>query len=106
VLLACSRLAAVLLAQALPDLSGTWTIDRGRTDRAVLPSTGTASAAFSAGGSAEQVTLRQTATELTVIARGTSPIVYKLDGSDTWYPSLEAKATWQDGKLIIGGTPK
>src|SRR5262245_59240862 len=88
-------------AQAPTDLSGTWTIDRARTDRPVLPTTGTASAAFSAGGTAEQLTFRQTGTELTVTPRGASAIVYKLDGTDTWYPSLEAKTAWQDGRLVI-----
>src|SRR6185503_607563 len=99
--IALSIVSGTMHAQTPPDLSGTWTIDRARTDRPVLPSTGTASAAFSAGGTAEQLILRQTANELTVTPRGASSLVYKLDGTDTWYPSLEAKAAWQDGRLVI-----
>ena len=106
VVLSIAVAAVIVRAQAAPDLSGTWIIDRTRTEQAVLPRVGTASAAFSAGGTAERLVIRHTPTELSVTAGSAMPFVYKLDGTDTWYPSLEAKAALDGARLVITWTRK
>jgi len=91
-------------AQASPDFSGTWTLDRARTDPALLPRSESAGAAFSGGGASDRLVIRQTPAELSVTPGTAAAIVYKLDGNATWYPSLEATARWEQQTLVITWT--
>jgi hypothetical protein len=98
--------ATTVLAQAATDLSGTWTLDPSKSDRfPPPPSAGALGAAGSrgaAGAPANQIVIRQTPAELTVL-QGTSTYTYKLDGTESWTPPAETKAVakWEDGRLVI-----
>jgi len=78
-----AMLGAVILpfttsAQGKPDFSGTWTMDAARSDPAPAGRGG--------GGGAATVTIKQTASELTVQSegrQGPQTMTYKLDGSES-----------------------
>jgi hypothetical protein len=66
------------IAQAHPDLSGTWTIDAARSDPAPAPA---------------QILIRQTPADLS-IQRGAQTITYNFDGTETFaFIQNEVRAT-------------
>jgi hypothetical protein len=92
--------ATLAFAQAKPDFAGTWTPE------------GDAAAAPAGGGGGRgmggPMTVKQTATELTVErtgGRGPSTTTYKLDGSETKITMGQGEATasakWEGSKLVI-----
>ena len=101
--------AALVVALAVagyaqnPDFSGTWTPD-------VDPAAAAAAGGGGGGGRgmAGPMTVKQTATELTVertTGRGPVTTVYKLDGSETdvtmGQMTAKVSAKWDAGKLVI-----
>ncbi|MEP6916954.1 MAG: hypothetical protein ABJC89_14975 [Acidobacteriota bacterium] len=109
--------AAVAFAQAKPDFSGTWTIDADASGMAAPPAGGAPPAGAPGGGGGGggrggggPMTVKQTATELTVERAGRNggaPVatVYKLDGtpSTVQMGQNEGSATtkWDGSKLVI-----
>jgi hypothetical protein len=103
-------LAVAGYAQQKPDFSGTWTPD---TDAATTSTTTTTTTAPPAGGGggrgpAGPMTVKQTATELTVETQGRNgpqSRVYKLDGSETdmqmGQMTAKVSAKWDGSKLVI-----
>ena len=91
--------ATIAFAQAKPDFSGTWSPDP--------PPAADAGGGRGMGGG--PMTVKQTATELSVVSagRGGTPQtrVYKLDGSETKYAAGQgeavATAKWDGNKLVI-----
>jgi hypothetical protein len=98
-------------AQSKPDFSGTWTLDASRSETPAL-GRGGRGGGRGGGGAAGPVTIKQTATELTVeVNRGgqTVTTVYKLDGTPTEVAGGRggtgtAKAHWDGSKLVIETT--
>ena len=105
-------LGAVILpfttsAQGIPDFSGTWTMDAARSDPAPAGRGG--------GGGAATVTIKQTASELTVQSegrQGPQTMTYKLDGSESKNEQMGrggamtvvSKAKWDGSSLVIDTT--
>jgi hypothetical protein len=94
--------AAGVFAQAKPDFSGTWTVDAEKT---------TAAGGRAGRGGGGGFTLKQDATSLTMTSsrEGSSPVVYKLDGSSVQVPGrggamMAAKATWEGNTIVITTT--
>jgi hypothetical protein len=88
------------LAQAHPDLSGTWTID---------PSKSNPAPAVAAGGgrgaalTSNQIMIRQTPIDVS-IQRGAQTITYNLDGSETFAfirGEVRATAAWEGDRFVI-----
>jgi len=89
--------ATLAFAQAKPDFSGTWT-----------PEVDPAAAAGGRGMGGGPLTVKQTATELTVDSQGRGgpqTRVYKLDGTETKITMGQNEATatakWEGSKLVI-----
>lgn len=93
-------MASIAFAQAKPDFSGTWTPE---------PAAGAAAGGGGGGrGMAGPMTVKQTATELTIertTGRGPMTQTYKLDGSESKIQmgqmSGTATAKWDGNKLVI-----
>jgi hypothetical protein len=108
-----AMLGAVILpfttnAQGKPDFSGTWTMDAARSDPAPAGRGG-------GGGGAATVTIKQSATELTVQSegrQGPQTMTYKLDGSESKNEQMGrggamtvvSKAKWDGASLVIDTT--
>jgi hypothetical protein len=114
VTLALAALVAVPalgLAQAKPDLSGSWTLNNDKSDPA--PARGGGGGGGRGGGGrgggvAAQMTIKQTPTQLTIdrtMGQGTQTAVYKLDGTESTNTvgagEAKSKAMWQGPKLVI-----
>ena len=102
-------------AQANPDLSGTWTLDEGKSDPAPAAPAGRAGARADAGPAtagrggrggglpANQLVISQTPAAV-IIAQGPQNLTYKFDGTETFYfqnGEIRATAAWDGGKLIV-----
>jgi hypothetical protein len=107
--------ASVAFAQAKPDFSGAWTLDAEASGMAA-PAGGAAPGGGAPGGggggggrgNAGPMTVKQTATELSVERQGRGGMqttVYKLDGTPTTMTMGQGEATitskWDGSKLII-----
>jgi hypothetical protein len=98
-------------AQTQPDFSGKWVM----VDPAPAAASGNAARGRGAGGGGFQpgfgpeITLKQDATTLAITRGQGSPLIYKLDGSESknmvtregQQQEQVAKATWAGGKLSI-----
>ncbi|MEO8076793.1 MAG: hypothetical protein ABI818_10715 [Acidobacteriota bacterium] len=102
--------AAVAFAQAKPDFSGTWTIDAEASGMAAPPAGAPAGGGGGGRGGGGPLTVKQTATELTVERggrNGGAPVatVYKLDGTPSTVQMGQnegsATAKWDGSKLVI-----
>ena len=114
VLLLAATMAVILpfaarpQAQAKPDFSGTWTLDAAKSDP---PPQGRGGG----GGGGGTMTIKQTATELSVQTegrQGPQTMTYKLDGSESkneqmgrgGAQTLVSKAKWDGSSLVIDTT--
>jgi hypothetical protein len=104
-------------AQAKPDFSGSWTMDQAKSDPAPARGGGGAGGGGARGGGgggrggggvAMQLTIKQTATALTIdraMGQGTQTAVYNLDGSESsntmGQGQAKSKAVWDGSKLVI-----
>jgi len=112
VLLLAATMAVILpfaarpQAQAKPDFSGTWTLDAAKSDP---PPQGRG------GGGAGTMTIKQSATELSVQTegrQGPQTMTYKLDGSESkneqmgrgGAQTIVSKAKWDGSSLVIDTT--
>ena len=107
---------SLALAQAKPDLSGTWTFDEAKSDPAPARAGGGGGGGGRGGGRmggapATAMTIKQSAAELTMdrtTAQGAQTVVYKLDGSEsknTIGPGpATSKAMWDGNKLVVTTT--
>ena len=95
-------------AQSKPDFSGTWTMDAAKSDPAPQGRGG-------GGGGGGSVTIKQTATELSVQTegrQGPQTMTYKLDGSESSNEQMgrggavtvKSKAKWDGSTLVIEST--
>jgi len=95
-------------AQGKPDFSGTWTMDTAKSDPAPQGRGG----GGMGGGS---VTVKQTATELSITSegrQGPQTMTYKLDGSESTNQvmgrggaqTVKSKAKWDGSSLVIDTT--
>ena len=91
-------------AQGKPDFSGKWTLDEAKSDPAPAGGGGRGGAM----GSAASMTIKQTATQLTVdrvMGQGAQTAVYKLDGSESvnqmGMGQAKSKASWDGSRLVI-----
>jgi hypothetical protein len=105
-----AMLGAVILpftagAQGKPDFSGTWTMDAAKSDPAPAGRGG-------GGGGAATLTIKQTATELSIQSegrQGPQTMTYKLDGSESkneqmgrgGAQTVVSKAKWDGASLVI-----
>jgi hypothetical protein len=94
-------------AQKKPDFSGSWAPDAPPADATTAPPAGGGGGGGGRGGGGP-MTVKQTATELTVertTGRGPQSTTYKLDGSETEMPMGQAtakvSAKWDGDKLVI-----
>jgi hypothetical protein len=106
-----AMLGAVILpfaagAQGKPDFSGTWTLDAAKSDPAP---------AGRGGGGAATMTIKQTATDLSIQTegrQGPQTMTYKLDGSESkneqmgrgGAQTVVSKAKWDGASLVIDST--
>ena len=112
VLLLAATMAVILpfaaRAQGKPDFSGTWTLDTAKSDP---PPAGRGGG----GGGAATLTIKQTATELSIQSegrQGPQTMTYKLDGSESkneqmgrgGAQTIVSKAKWDGASLIIDTT--
>jgi hypothetical protein len=114
VLLLAATMAVILpfaarpLAQVKPDFSGTWTLDAAKSDP---PPQGRGGG----GGGAGTLTIKQTATELSIQSegrQGPQTMTYKLDGSESkneqmgrgGAQTIVSKAKWDGSSLVIDTT--
>src|SRR6476619_2416562 len=93
-------------AQTKPDFSGTWTMDTAKSDP---PPQGRGGGGGGGGGT---LTIKQTASELSVTSEGRGgpqTMVYKLDGSESTNQvmgrggaqSVKSTAKWDGSSLVI-----
>ena len=102
---------ALSLAQAKPDLSGSWTLNNDKSDPAPARGGGGGGGGRGGGrggGVAAQMTIKQTPTQLTIdrtMGQGTQTAAYKLDGTESTNTvgagEAKSKAVWQGPKLVI-----
>ena len=108
-------LPSAALAQGKTDFSGSWTFDEAKSDPA--PARGGGGGGGGGGGRgggrmggapATAMTIKQSATELTIdrtTAQGSQTAIYKLDGSDstnTIGPGpATSKASWDGARIVI-----
>lgn len=103
---------ALSVAQAKPDLSGSWTLNNDKSDPAPARGGGGGGGGRGGGGRgggvAAQMTIKQTPTQLTIdrtMGQGTQTAVYKLDGTESANTvgagEAKSKAAWQGPKLAI-----
>jgi hypothetical protein len=105
-------LPAAGLAQAKADFSGTWTLDEAKSDPAPARAGGGGrGGGRMGGGPATAMTIKQTASELSIdrtTAMGAQTAVYKLDGSESTNTmgmgSASSKASWDGARLVIAST--
>ena len=112
VLLLAATMAVIIpftaRAQGKPDFSGTWTLDTAKSDPAPAGRGG-------GGGGAPTLTIKQTATELSIQSegrQGPQTMTYKLDGSESkneqmgrgGAQTLVSKAKWDGASLVIDTT--
>jgi hypothetical protein len=112
VLLLAATMAVIIpfaaRAQGKPDFSGTWTLDTAKSDPAPAGRGG-------GGGGAATLTIKQTATELSIQSegrQGPQTMTYKLDGSESkneqmgrgGAQTLMSKAKWDGTSLVIDTT--
>jgi hypothetical protein len=110
VLLLAATMAVIIpftaRAQRKPDFSGTWTLDTAKSDP---------TPAGRGGGGAATLTIKQTATELSIQSegrQGPQTMTYKLDGSESkneqigrgGAQTVVSKAKWDGASLIIDTT--
>jgi hypothetical protein len=97
------------IAQSKPDFSGTWNLDASQSDM------GRGGRGGRGGGGAASITIKQTATTLTIESQGrggTQTLTYKLDGSESTNEmpgrggatTATSKAHWDGAKLIVETT--
>ena len=93
-------IATIAFAQAKPDFSGTWTPDQ--------PAAAAPGGGGGGRGGGGPMTVKQTATELTVESQGRNGAMtrtYKLDGTPTKVTMGQGEATvtakWDGNKLVI-----
>ena len=102
-------------AQAKPDLSGKWTLDEAKSDpapaRAGGGGRGGRGGGRMGGGPATAMTIKQTATDLTIertTPMGTQTATYKLDGTESrntmGMGTASSKASWNGARLVIDST--
>ena len=95
-------------AQSKPDFSGTWTMNAEKSDPAPQGRGG-------GRGPAGPVTIKQTATELSITTEGRQgplTLTYKLDGSESSNEmpgrggsmTVKSKAKWDGSKIVIETT--
>jgi len=103
-------LPSAALAQDKTDFSGAWTFDEAKSDPAAARGGGRGGGRMG-GAPATAMTIKQSATELTIdrtTAQGTQTAVYKLDGSDstnTIGPGpATSRATWDGTRIVITTT--
>jgi hypothetical protein len=95
-------------AQAKPDFSGTWTMNAEKSD----PPPQRGGGGGGGRGPAGPITIKQTATELSITSegrQGPQTLTYKLDGSVSTNPGrggMEVKSTakWDGSTLVIETT--
>jgi hypothetical protein len=99
---------ALSLAQAKPDLSGSWTLNNEKSDPAPARGGGGGRGGGRGGGVAAQMTIRQTPAQLSIdrtMGQGTQTAVYKLDGTESTNTigpgEAKSKAVWQGPALVI-----
>jgi hypothetical protein len=100
---------ALSLAQAKPDLSGSWTLNNEKSDPAPARGGGGGGRGGGRGGGvAAQMTIKQTPAQLSVdrtMGQGTQTAVYKLDGTESTNTvgagEAKSKAVWQGATLVI-----
>jgi hypothetical protein len=106
-------LPSLVLAQAKPDFSGTWTFDEAKSDPAPARAGGGGGRGGGrmGGAPATAMTIKQTAGELSMdrtTAQGAQTVVYKLDGSESTNTigmgPATSKAMWDGNKLVITTT--
>ena len=112
----CIALPSTGLAQAKPDFSGVWTFDEAKSDPAPARAGGGGGGGGRGGGRmggapATTMTIKQSATELTIdraMAQGAQTAVYKLDGSESTNTigmgPAASKATWSGATLVVTTT--
>lgn len=102
----------VVIAQAPPDFSGSWALDK---EASAIPKMGGGPGGGGGGRlggmAAESIAIKQTAAEITRDAKMTERTitrVYKLDGSEsvneTPRGQLKTKSKWDGAKLVTTGT--
>jgi hypothetical protein len=106
-------LPSLVVAQAKPDFSGTWTFDEAKSDPAPARAGGGGGRGGGrmGGAPATAMTIKQTAGELSMdrtTAQGAQTVVYKLDGSESTNTigmgPATSKAMWDGNKLVITTT--
>jgi hypothetical protein len=98
-------------AQAKPDFSGTWTMNAEKSDPPPQRGGGGGGGGGGRGGGGP-ITIKQTATELSITSegrQGPQTLTYKLDGSVSTNPGrggMEVKSTakWDGSTLVIETT--
>ena len=113
-LILCLVLPAAGWAQAKTDFSGGWTFDEATSDPAPARGGGGGGGGGGRGGGrmggapATAMTIKQSATELTIdrtTAQGNQTAVYKLDGSDSTNTigpgSATSQASWDGARIVI-----
>src|SRR5438874_3241599 len=121
ILMLALGLPAATWAQSKPDFSGTWTFDAEKSDPPPQRQRGGGGGGGGGGGRgpAGPITIKQSATELSITSegrQGPQTLTYKLDGSVSTNPGrggMEVKSTakWDGSTLVIetaqdmGGTP-
>lgn len=93
--------AAFVAAQAKPDFSGSWTLDK---EKSVMPAPPGGGGGRGGGAPAEAITIKQTPTELTITA-GERVTVHKLDGTEYELAggrggASKATSKWDGAKLV------
>jgi len=106
-------------AQSKPDFSGTWTLNAEKSDPPPQRGGGGGGGGGrmgGGGGAAGPVTIKQTATDLTITSegrQGPSTLTYKLDGSESSNEmmgrggasmTVKSKAKWDGSKIVIETT--
>lgn len=115
VALALVASAGLALAQGPTDFSGTWTMDREKSDPPPTMGSGAGPGPGGGmGGGMGNVTLvvTQTATHLTIERKtdaGSTKTVYALDGSESTNPGMrggkvKSRSTWDGGALVTEST--
>src|SRR5437899_3025726 len=99
-------------AQAKPDFSGTWTMNAEKSDPPPQRGGGGGGGGGGGRGPGGPITVKQTATELSITSegrQGPQTLTYKLDGSVSTNPGrggMEVKSTakWDGSTLVIETT--
>jgi hypothetical protein len=102
---------ALSQAQTKPSFAGSWTLNQEKSDPAPARGGGGGGGGRGGGrggGVAAQMSIKQTAAELTIdrtMGQGNQTSVYKLDGTEstnsTGFGDAKSKAAWDGSKLVI-----